>query len=234
MEISLAQKAISCALQGNWEEAIKINLEILESSPQDVDSLNRLAKAYAEIGEIDEAKKTAQKVLKIDPVNPIASRSLPKWESMKNGDVQSRKFSSPESFLEDPGKTKILNLVNPGDDQVIASLDSGDIVKLLPHPHSIAVVTDNNKYIGKLPDDLAARLRNLIKAGNKYLVLIKSVEGKVITVFMRETERSESSPQVQSFPGEKLDYVSFTPPELIHKDIPMMDNGGEEIVEEIA
>ena len=234
MEMSLAQKAISFALHGEWLEAIKVNLEILSLNPKDTDSLNRLAKAYAESGKIEDAKKAAKKVLDIDPVNAIATRSLEKWQSMKDGEAQVKKFAPPESFLEDPGKTRILTLVNPGDEQVIASLDSGDVVKLLPHPHSIAVVTDSNKNIGKLPDDLAARLRNLIKAGNKYQVLIKSVEGKTVTVFMRETERGENAPAIQSFPGEKIDYVSFTPPELIHKDIPMMDNGGEEVVEEIA
>ncbi len=234
MEMSLAQKAIGLALRGEWEEAVKVNLEILSLAPQDVDSLNRLAKAYAEVGKIEQAKKTAQKVLKIDPVNAIATRCFEKWQSVKDGVIQPKSFASPESFLEDPGRTKIVILVNPGDEQIIAGLDSGDLVKLLPHPHSIAVVTDTNKNIGKLPDDLAARLKNLIKAGNKYEVIIKSVESKQVTVFIRETERGENAPAIQSFPGEKIDYVSFTPPELIHKDVPLMENSGEEVVEEIA
>ncbi|HTK03656.1 MAG TPA: tetratricopeptide repeat protein [Alphaproteobacteria bacterium] len=224
MEISLAQQAISLAIQGNWNEAIKINLEILKSSPHDTDSLNRLAKAYAEIGEIDKAKKTAQKVLKIEPTNHIASKSLDKWQAVKNGIIPTKSSTSTESFLEDPGKTKIVTLINPGDKQIIANLDSGDIVKLLPHPHSVAVVTDNNKYIGKLPDDLAARLKSLIKKGNKYDVIIKSVEKKQVTVFIRS--------DTFSFPTEKIDYVSFTPPELVHKDVPIMDDIEEGSAEE--
>ncbi len=234
MEMSLAQKAISLALHGEWNEAIEINLQILQITPEDTDSLNRLAKAYAETGQINEAKKTAQKVLSIDPLNTIAVKCFAKWQTMKNGEINQKSFAAPESFLEDSGKTKLVPLMNPGDDQVLASLDSGDIVKLATHPHSIAVVTQENKNIGKLPDDLAARLNNLIKSGNKYQVLIKSIVGKQVTIFIRETERGEKSSAIQSFPGEKIEYVSFTPPELIHKDIPMMDNGGEELVEEIA
>ncbi len=226
MEISLAQKAINAALLGNWEEATKFNLQILEGSPQDIDSLNRLAKAYAETGQIEKAKKTAQKVLKIEPINPIALRCFDKWQSMKDGITTSKNIASPESFLEDPGKTKMVTLLNPGDDQIIASLDSGDIVKLLPHPHSVAVVNQENKYVGKLPDDLAARIKNLIKNGSKYEVIIKSVKGKEVVVFMRSDR--------VSFATEKIEYVSFTPPELVHKDIPFMENSGEETIEELA
>lgn len=226
MEISLAQKAINAALQGNWEQAVKINLEILNLVPNDIDSLNRLAKAYAETGQIENAKKTAQKVLKIDPVNTIATRSFDKWQSIKDGVITPKNIASSESFLEDPGKTKIVPLINPGEDQVLASLDSGDTVKLAIHPHSVAIVTQDNKNVGKLPDDLAARLKNLIKSGSKYEVIIKSVNAKEVTVFIRS--------DTFSFPTEKIEYVSFTPPELVHKDIPFMENSGEEIVEELA
>jgi len=226
MEMSLAQKAISLALRGEWSEAIKINLQILKLNPEDVDSLNRLAKAYAENGKIAEAKKTAQKVLNIDPLNNIAARCLAKWQTMKNGDIHPKSFASPESFLEDPGKTKLVPLMNLGDDQVLAGLDCGDMVKLATHPHSIAVVTQENKNIGKLPDDLAARLKNFIKSGSKYDVIIKSINIKEVVVFIRS--------DTFSFPTEKIEYVSFTPPELVHKDVPIMENGGEELAEEIA
>ena len=220
MEMSLAQKAINLALHSEWNEAIKINLEILDLSPHDVDSLNRLAKAYAETGKIDEAKKTAQRVLKIDPVNPIATRCFEKWQSVKNGSIHAKNSASPESFLEDPGKTKIVTLVKLGSNQVIAGIDSGDSVKLLSHPHSISVVTGNNKYIGKLPDDLAARINKLMKSGNKYEVLVKSANTKEVAVFIRS--------DAFSFPSEKIDYVSFTPPELVHRDVPIMSDVEEE------
>jgi tetratricopeptide (TPR) repeat protein len=203
MEMSLAQKAISLAINGEWNEATKVNLEILSFIPDDIDSLNRLAKAFAESGRIAEAKKTAQKVLKIDPENSIAIRCFNKWSLVKNGDSHTKNLASSESFLEDPGKTKIVNLINPGDAQVVSGLDSGDLLILVPHPHSIAVVADKNKYVGKLPDDLAARLKNLIKSGIKYQVLVKSIISKQVIVFIRETERGKKAPKIQSFPAEK-------------------------------
>ncbi|MFI5241094.1 MAG: hypothetical protein ACHQUA_01535 [Microgenomates group bacterium] len=223
MDTSLAQIAISHALKGSWDEAIKANLEILKFNPEDVDSLNRLARAYTEIGEISKAKQMAQKVLKVDSVNSIAIKCLEKCKSLKKGEKGSYSNMSAEAFLEEPGKTKMINLIHPGDENVLAKLDSGEEVNLLTHPHRVSVVTPDGKYIGRLPDDLAARLKRLIKLGNRYQVLIKSIDSRIIRVFIREMEKSMEARDVPSFPGEKIEYVSFTPPELVHKNEPIME-----------
>jgi len=67
MEATLAQKAIDLALSGKWSEAVQANIEILKENPKDIDALNRAARAYAETGNVELARKTAAKVLKIDP-----------------------------------------------------------------------------------------------------------------------------------------------------------------------
>jgi tetratricopeptide (TPR) repeat protein len=222
MDNTLAQNAISFALAGDWEEAASTNLQIISQNSQDTDALNRLARAYAELGKIEKAREALKKVLSIDPVNPIAKRCLDKLKGVKKSDIKTGRTTSAESFLEEPGKTKILALLCPGDSSVIASLDSGDIVKLLAGSHRVSVTTLDGKYIGRLPDDLGVRLANLIKAGNKYEALIKSTGPKEITVFIRETEKGDAN-DAPSFPSEKIDYVSFTPPELVHKDTPVME-----------
>ncbi len=221
MEVTSAQKAIGLALNGKWEEAVDINLEILKENPQDPDALNRLARAYAELGKMVLARQTAQKVLKIDPVNTIAQKCLEKWKSVKKSDRHPVNAPLPEAFLEEPGKTKLVTLLHLGDSQIFANLDPGEEAKLFAHTHRVSVTTPEGKYLGRLPDDLAARLRNLIKAGNKYQVLIKSIEPKEVTVFIREIEKGKDAPDTFSFPTEKIDYVSFTPPELVHKDQPL-------------
>ncbi len=226
METSLAQKAVGYALTGAWQEAIKINLEIIAKNPADIDALNRLARCYSETGSSQKAVATTQKVLKLDPVNPIAQRCLLKWKAAKPGG--NHKFFSPpaEAFLEESGKTKMVTLVNPGGSSVFANLNSGDEVKLAPSAHKVSVTDDAGKYIGRLPDDLAARIRNLLKQGNKYQVLLKSTGGKDISVLIKELENKTG---IASFPPEKIDYVSFTPPELVHRDIPEMANEEPEI-----
>ena len=72
MNEDLAQKAVAAALAGDWKEAEKINKQILKGDKSDVDALNRLARAYAEQGNLKKAKETAQKVLKINTFNQIA------------------------------------------------------------------------------------------------------------------------------------------------------------------
>jgi hypothetical protein len=123
--------------------------------------------------------------------------------------------------LEESGKTKMVTLLNLGNRSVFANLNSGDEVKLVSYAHKVSVIDDAGHYIGRLPDDLAARLRNLLKKGNKYQVLIKSTDEKDVTILIKELENKTG---ITSFPPEKIDYVTFTPPELVHRDIPEMSN----------
>ncbi len=58
------------------EDAIAINLGILERTPDDVVALNRLGRAYETLGLFDTACETFEKVLAIDPENGIAKRRL--------------------------------------------------------------------------------------------------------------------------------------------------------------
>ena len=217
---TLAQKAVALALTGSWQEALEINLQILSGSPDDIDALNRLARCYAELGDTNRAIETTQKVLKIDSINPIAQKCLIKWKVAKPSENHKTPVSA-EAFLEESGKTKMVTLLNPGENTLFANLDPGDEVKLSAYAHKVAVCTVDDKYLGRIPDDLAARLRNFLKAGNKYQVLIKSIDQKDVTVLIREIENKTG---IASFPPEKIDYVSFTPPELVHKDIPEMSN----------
>lgn len=217
MEDDLAQEAIKQALEGNWEIAIKLNKQILSEDEDNIDALNRLARAYSEVGRLDLAKATAKKVLALDPFNTIAAKSLEKWKSAKSGEVYKSDPIKPQLFLEEPGKTKVISLIHLGDNSVIAKLDAGDEVKLNAHGHKISVCTKESRYIGRLPDDISARIKTLLKKGYEYAIWIKSAGKKEVKVFIREVKRPNNYFNVPSFTSEKIDYISFTPPELIHK-----------------
>lgn len=232
MDTSTAQMAVSLALSGNWKEAIKINLGILDENPNDVEALCRLAKAYSELCKFSEARDITKKVLTIDPTNPIALKFQEKLKLAKKSKTEFKSQNTNESFLEDPGKTKLVTLLNLGKSESFANLDPGEEVKLSSYSHKVAITTIEGKYIGKIPDDISARIRNLIKEGNKYQVLIKSIEPKEITVFIREIERGPKVANVASFSPEKIEYVSFTPPELIHNDTPDVETAEESSAEE--
>ncbi len=227
---SLAQKAIAAATSGNWQEATEANLEILEKSPEDIDALNRLAKAYAELGKIQKAISVAKKVLKINPFDRIASKNLEKWKRAKSGQISPCNQATADSFIEEPGKTKIVSLVYTADPKTIASLDTGDEVYIAQRGVFLQIVTKDGKYIGRLTDDIALRLKKLIKLGNEYQLFIKNIESNKVKVFIRETKRSKKAEKIPSFVGEKIDYIPFTPPELVHnkEEIKLTDEDEEE------
>ena len=226
MDNHLSQKAINSALTGNWEKAIEVNTQILRKIPDDIDALNRLARAYVETGDVKKAKDTASKVLKLDPFNTIAKKSLDKWKSVGSGKGMGGGTTKSGSFLEEPGKTKITSLIHIGDFKVLANIDAGDEVHLNHHGHRAGITTMDGKFIGRLPDDISARLRKLIALGNRYKVWIKSADKSDVKVFIRETYRTPKLEDTASFSSEKIDYISFTPPELVHDK--------QEIVKEVV
>jgi tetratricopeptide (TPR) repeat protein len=216
MNIDLSRKAVSAALSGDWDNAVTLNKKILSESPNDTDALNRLARAYAETGNINRAKTTAKKVTNIDPFNKIAFKSLEKWKGLKKGGKFSTKTSKAQTFLEEPGKTKIVNLINLSRKDTISELDCGDELVLGSHGHKICISTEDGRYVGRLPDDLSARLKKLIKLGNTYLAVVKNSDKSTVKVFLKEIERAEELKDIPSFSTEKIDYISFTSPELLH------------------
>src|SRR5689334_19115226 len=136
MDSDLAQVAINAALNENWEEAIKANSSILKIEPTDIDALNRMAKAYAETGDLNKAKETTKKVLKLDPTNIIANKCQEKWNNFKKltKTITSSKGIA-KIFIEEPTKTKLITLINLGDPISISTLDCGDTMKMVTHPH---------------------------------------------------------------------------------------------------
>jgi len=217
MDADLAQLAVFQALSGNWKDAINTNKKILKTHPDDIEALNRLARAHAELGNLIKARSCAQKVLKFDPFNTIASKSLTKWKDLRKVEPGSSSASFAKLFLEEPGRTRIVSLIHIGDAKVIAKLDSGDGVDLNTASHRISVTITDGKYIGRLADDISSKLRKLIKLGYEYKACVKSADSKEVKIFIREVKRPGKFMDVPSFTSERIDYVSFTPPELVHK-----------------
>ncbi len=193
MDTDLTLDAIKEAVKGNWEKAKKLNLEILKILPDDIDSLNRLARAMAELGDTKGAQKYTKKVLVLDPTNSIAANCIKKWKSFKPAVGKKNGIANGRNFLEIPGRTKLTKLINLGDTKTLAKLDCGDKVKLVSHPHTVAVTTLDSKYIGRLPDDLATKFIKLIKDGHFYEAYLKSAQINSVTVFIKERSSSQDT-----------------------------------------
>lgn len=224
--------AVNAALNHDWPLAIKTNLEILKTNPKDIEALNRLGRAYLETGQKSKASTSYQKVIQIDKYNTIALRGLTQVKSNHAGKspLNSPATSAP-IFLEEPGITKTVSLTRLGDPKVLSCLHPGDSVDLVARGHCVSVTASSNQYIGRLPDDLAARMRSFLKAGNTYHAWIRSLDfdnlGSSLKIFIKEINRVSKFRSVPSFPiTEKLTYAAFTPPELVHEEKP--DTGSTE------
>ncbi len=191
MDSNLAQEAINAALNEDWQKAIKINSSILKTDSSDIDAMNRLARAYAENGNLQKAKVITKKVLKFDPSNLVANKCLDKWDNFKKTNNKTQTKGVAQIFIEEPTRTKIVSLINLGDSSNIMSLDCGDTVKLTAHPHRVSILTMDDKYIGRFPDNLASKFINLIKLGSSFEVVIKKADKQEVKVLVHSTSKND-------------------------------------------
>ena len=209
---SLIHQAIKAALANSWEEAIEYNLKIISHDSHNIDALNRLTQAYTELGKVNLAKATANKVLQLDHYNPIAKKNLhrltaPARQSLAlqalaggpPGSIPLPSTINPQLFLEEPGKTKSVSLTKVTESPLLRRLTPGQVVALTPKARTITVSTPTGGYLGSLPDDLSHRLIKLIRLGNHYTALVRSIGPRDLAVMIQETSRSKRV-LVPSFP----------------------------------
>lgn len=210
----LFKQAINAALDSKWEEAIKLNRQIIKLDPRNIDALNRQAKAYMELGKLNLAKKFYCEALKFDPYNPIASKNLKIIKSFKSTGLTPlpRKVEpcdgetgnghtrlSPSLFLQEPGKTKIVNLLKVAEPQKLSHVYCGMKVVAEIKNRKIIITDSDKEYLGVLPDDVSHYLIRLFKGGNKYEFFIKSIRVNGLAVLIRETFRSKRFKNQPSF-----------------------------------
>lgn len=213
---NLYEQAIDAALNSRWEEALSINKKIIKLDPQNIDALNRQAKAYMELGKYTLARKYYSEVLKFDPYNPIAQKNLKIMKSFKsnrlctpngkgdNNCVMNR--LSPALFLQEPGKTKMVSLLKVAEPQKLSQAYCGMKVEMVIKNRRITIVDAEENYLGVLPDDLSHQLLRLTKGGNKYDLFIKSISVNSLSVIIKETFRSKRFKNQPSF----LEYSQST------------------------
>lgn len=207
--------AVAAALRNDWDLAVKLNTAILKECPEDVDCLNRLGKAHLELGDNKKACLLFKKVLKISRFDPIATKNLvraqqnPAKKASKNGHSNNGNSSTPVAFLEEPGKTKIIALVNVAPANVLLNLNYADKIIITTKRHTVMATDQDGKYLGAFPDDLGHRLLVLTKGGNEYEAFVKGVSKNSITVFVRESVRAKKFHDTPSFAANGNDYLSY-------------------------
>ncbi len=229
---NLTHNAIEAALDSRWDDALKLNKQILKLDPQNVDALNRQARVYMEMDKYNLAKKYYSEVVRIDPYNPIAIKNLKIIKSFKpNGkkeEIQANglvKFSpslklSASLFLQEPGKTRIVNLLKVAEPQKLSRAYCGMKVNMIIKNRKITIVDSNANYLGVLPDDICHHLIRLLRGGNKYDLFIKSIKVNALAVLVKEIYRSKRFKNQPSF----LENSDST---LTHEILTPLDNQNE-------
>lgn len=194
-------QAIQTALLGDWQNATLINKALINSNPNDIEALNRLAFAFTVLGKLKNAKSIYKKVLRIDALNPIALKNIKRLtEIPPQNKIKNLVLTTVNhAFIEETGKTKIVELVNVAQPRFIARLTVGQSLVISIKRSKIFIQDRALQYIGVLPDDIGKRLIKFIKGGNEYEAYIKSATSHNVVIFIRETKKAYKFKDQPSF-----------------------------------
>jgi hypothetical protein len=200
--------AIKQAQEGQWEEAVNTNKNILNLFPTEPDALNRLGKAYSELGMYTEAREAYSQTLKISPNNTIAKKNLDRLalilESTANAPavrVLGERLDT-NLYIDETGKTGITELLNLAPPSTLAKLSVGDKVQLSVSGHTLYVQTLAGEMIGQIEPRMSNRLIKFIENGNRYAAAIIAMEPNVVRIRIREIYQHPSLFGQVSFPSQ--------------------------------
>jgi len=203
MSDTLEQQAIQASLTSNWKEAVILNNKILKKDKKNVNALNRLACAFFKLSEFDKAIDIYQNVLKFNPYSSIARKNLKRIASLKKHQTKTppsyNADCSNDLFLNEPGTTRIVALVNPAPLETLSCLTPSQRLCLINKKRTILCLSQDNQYIGALPDDLSFHLIKLTNGGNSYSINVHSVMKNTIKVLIKEIHRSTNFKNQASF-----------------------------------
>ena len=192
--------AVLYAMQGKWNDAIKINKEILSVNPNDVDAYNRLGKALSEIGKIEKSKIAFQNALSLSPQNVIAKKNLARIKLMDNSNTKNSLPSKLLVSVEKSTENTTSTLVNLAPSNILLNLSPGQQLEIIIDKDILKINNESLQYIGQIEPKIGLRLSKLIKGGNKYNTTVMSVNQEEIIVLIKEIFKHPSQSNIASFP----------------------------------
>ncbi|QQG44140.1 MAG: tetratricopeptide repeat protein [Candidatus Roizmanbacteria bacterium] len=198
----LEQQAVDAAVTSNWKVAISLNKKILEADHDNLSACLRLGFANLQVKNIKEAKKYYNKALKIQPRNQVGIENLERIQILSEKGLKKAAAANldPNLFLEVPGKTRTVTLVNLGQKKDLAELVVGQEIALKSKTRKVEARTVSGEYIGCLPDDLSKRLIFFLKAKSKYSAYIKESNLNKVIIFIKEILKGKKVLNYSSFP----------------------------------
>jgi tetratricopeptide (TPR) repeat protein len=223
------KQAISLAMQGSWKEAIAVNRSILAVFPDDVEALNRLGRAYLELGEYHEAEAAYRRTTEIDSYNAIAVKNLQRLSHLKEAaaDEVDAERLEPQYFIEEVGKAGVVHLVELAPPEVIARMVAGDRVQLKVDGTDLIAENSRGTYLGRVEPAHGQRLARLMAGGNRYSAAIVSLTEGAVRVIVREVFRDPRQAGRLSFPSRGMRIVRPDYSERVMRREMEQEAGGE-------
>lgn len=203
--VDLANKAVSHARSGQWDDAARANREIIALSPGDIEAHNRLGKALSEVGKLKEAITAFQRAADLQPGNVIATRNLERLKQLSASPstvtrVATAPKANPAVFMAARGSAVVTELKKPGPARVLAAATAGDRVALEAAGLDVRVTNAAGEYLGMLDPRIGRRVARLGAVGNRYEATVAGLSGQTLNVLVREVYKPAGQAHVTSFP----------------------------------
>ena len=228
-----SRKAIALAMEGRWREAVEANKEILGLIPSDVETLNRLGRAYTEMHDYAQAKLAYQKAKELDPYNSIAEKNLKRLADLaeqEGGSEEDERPVEPRYFIEETGKAGVVRLVNLAPRQVLARMVAGDRLNLKPADGNLVATDTAGTVLGWVEPRHGQRLARLMAGGNKYQASVVSGSDDGLSVMVREIYQDPSQIGLLSFPSKGLESLHpYVSEKLIRSRMEFEEENAEEL-----
>ena len=220
----LVEEAINAALARDWKTALELNQEIVERFDTDEETLNRIGKAFTELGKLDDALTSYRSTLERNPLNAIALKNVNRLEALivEKADMPKAQAAVDMGlFVEEMGKTALATVVaEKGFDSALVA--PGDQVDLVPDGDSLRVQAVSGVRMGHVEAKLARRVLKFIAGGNQYTAAVAQSDDKGVRLIIRETHQAPELAGVPSFPVRKAsEFRAYA------KDSLLRDNDGD-------
>jgi tetratricopeptide (TPR) repeat protein len=239
------EQAVTLALRGRWDEAVAVNDRILSLFPDDADAYNRLGKAYTELGRYSDAHAAYDHTLHIDALNTIAKKNIQRLSTLTAQRLTSAAPTTstrieqagspagvttpdevralPQLFLETMGKTGHTVLVHPATVETLARYTASTPLSLELQDNRLWAISQRGERLGEIEPRLAQRLTSFLKAGNRYVAAITTldIQNHTVKVIIRETYQDPSMAGRVSFPpqrGSESGFRAYTKESLLKLD----------------
>ncbi len=233
-----SKQAIALAMEGRWREAVAANKSLIESFPTDVDSHNRLGRAYMELGEYAQARESYRRSVELDSYNVIAQKNLQRLSHLEGAEVGAEDDShrvEPQHFIEETGKAGVVTLFRLGAPEVLARMVAGDKVYLKVDGSNLVVESSRGEYLGQVEPRYGLRLVRLMQGGNQYTAAVVRSTGDMMTIIIREVYQDPGQAGRLSFPSRGLESVRpYVSDRMFRREREYEEEAMEEISYDIA